>query len=498
MQFSKSKYTTAIQCPKALWLQTYRPRVLDIADTAAQTRLENGKIVGNLACKIFTPGEHVPYHDHHQIMIDKTRQLVEKRIEYIYEATFSFQGIIIMIDILRNTPEGVEIFEVKSSTDTKDIYYDDVAIQKYVLQNLGYFVINTSLVYLNNKYTRGDSLDIHALFTIENINEPVEERQENIPLQLDKIHTYMQNPTEEPDIEIGRHCKHPYTCSAKTYCWKKQREIPEYSMFNIFNLGSKKQKELYAQGIVDIDDVPNTYPMTDLQFTKVSHYKNNTTYIDKEAIKDFLGTLTFPIYHLDFETFQQPIPQWEGISPYQQIPFQYSLHIQYENGDVEHKEFLAKEGIDPREALVKRLIADIPADVTVLAYNMSFEKGVIKKLADRFEEFSTHLLQINENMCDLMIPFKKLHYVTPSMQGSHSIKYILPALIPHMETAYKELQGVQNGSEAMNAYATLSALNSDEISIVRKGLKAYCKLDTLSMVEILNHLYNITTTNQRA
>jgi len=495
MQLSKSKYTTAIQCPKALWLQTYHPHALDASDETAKARLENGKMVGELACELFTPGIRVPYCKNYQLMLDTTSQLLATDTEYIYEATFAFDGILIMIDILRNTPNGIEIFEVKSSTDIEDIYYDDIAIQKYVLQNLGYPVINTSLVYLNNKYIRGTSLDLHTLFNIENVNTRVEEHQEAIPLQLDKINTYMQQTRFEPDIDIGKHCKKPYTCAAKTYCWKIQRSIPDYSIFNIFNIGSKKQKELYSQGIVDIDDIPNAYPMTDLQFTKVSHYKNNTTYIDKEAIKGFLSTLTFPIYHLDFETFQQPIPQWEGISPYQQIPFQYSLHIQYENGQVEHKEFLAKEGIDPREALAKHLIADIPTDVTVLAYNMSFEKGVITKLADRFEEFSAHLLKINGNMCDLMIPFKKLHYVTPSMQGSHSIKYILPALIPHMKTAYKELQGVQNGSEAMNAYANLAQLNSDEISIVREGLKAYCKLDTLSMVEILNHLYNITTTN---
>jgi len=198
--------------------------------------------------------------------------------------------------------------------------------------------------------------------------------------------------------------------------------------------------------------------------------------------------LTSPIYHLDFETFQQAIPEFKDISPYQQIPFQYSLHIEYEDGTLEHKEYLAKDGIDPREQIAKRLVEDIPSDVTVLAYNMSFEKGVIKRLADLYPELSTHLLSINENMKDLMIPFQKKYYVTPSMNGSYSIKYVLPALVPEFAKAYKELDGVQNGSQAMNAFANLGKLDEVSKSKMRTSLIEYCKLDTLAMVKIFGKL----------
>ena len=138
--------------------------------------------------------------------------------------------------------------------------------------------------------------------------------------------------------------------------------------------------------------------------------------------------------------------------------------------------------------LALRLCEDIPKDVTVLAYNMSFEKGVIKRLATLFEEFSEHLLAINENIQDLMVPFQKKWYVTPSMNGSYSIKYVLPSLVPEFEKAYKELENVQNGSQAMNAFAKLSSLDENEKQKLRNSLLEYCKLDTLAMLKILEKL----------
>jgi len=201
--------------------------------------------------------------------------------------------------------------------------------------------------------------------------------------------------------------------------------------------------------------------------------------------------LTYPIYHLDFETFQQAIPEFKGISPFMQIPFQYSLHIEHEDGKLEHHEFLADDSVDPREELAKKLCNDIPRDVTVLTYNKHFEKGVIKKLASEYKEYSSHLLAISDNIKDLMAPFQKKQYISPSMMGSYSIKYVLPALVPDMKDAYESLEGVQNGTDAMSAFATLSSLDTDEKQKMRSSLLEYCKLDTLAMVKILEELKRV-------
>ncbi|WP_419782255.1 DUF2779 domain-containing protein [Malaciobacter marinus] len=491
MNLSKSLYTKGIQCPKALWLKKYKPSVLTPPDEQAHAIFETGNIVGDLACKLLPDGKEVPYTTNYDEMIATTKQWLKEGVSNIYEATFNYDSILIMVDILKVEDDGVSIYEVKSSTEVKDIYLHDVSIQYYVLQNLGFSIKSASVVHINNEYVRDESLELDKLFKIVDVTSVVQSLQSNIPSILKEFETYLEDKVNEPDIDIGKHCNKPYECDAKNYCWKIQRQIPEYSIFNIFNLGSKKQVELYNQGIIDIEDIPEDFDMTANQAQAVKNYKSKASYIDKENIKAFLENLTYPIYHLDFETYQQAIPQYKGIKPFEQIPFQYSLHIEYEDGTLEHKEYLSEDGVDSRYELAQKLCEDIPSDVTVLAYNMSFEKGVIKGLANLFPELSTHLLAINENMQDLMVPFQKKWYVTPSMQGSYSIKYVLPALVPELEKAYKELDGVQNGSQAMNAFANLSKIDEVNKEKMRTSLLEYCKLDTLAMVKILNKLKKI-------
>jgi len=228
-------------------------------------------------------------------------------------------------------------------------------VQYYVLRGLGMRVKGAYVVHIDSSYVRGEVLEIEKLFCVVDVTAEAEKLQEQIPQRISEWEAYLSDTQNEPDIDIGSHCKKPYECDAKEYCWKVQRDIPDYSVFNIFNLGSKKQVELYEQGIVKIEDIPNDYPMTAIQKQKVQNLKDKVTYIDKPKIQEFLDTLTYPIYHLDFETFQQAIPEWKGISPYEQIPFQYSLHIEYANGSVEHKEFLAEDSVDPRYELARSL-----------------------------------------------------------------------------------------------------------------------------------------------
>lgn len=143
-----------------------------------------------------------------------------------------------------------------------------------------------------------------------------------------------------------------------------------------------------------------------------------------------MKSLTYPLYFLDFETFQQAIPKWDGVSPYMQIPFQYSLHVQHKkSGPLDHFEYLGEAGKDPRRKLAEQLCREIPLNVCSLAYNMGFEKGVIKRLAEIYPDLSDHLMNIHDNMHDLMVPFQQ-HYYSKELQGSYSIKYVLPAVCP--------------------------------------------------------------------
>ena len=491
MYLSKSLYTRAIQCPKSLWLKKYKKEVLTPPDESSQAVFETGNVVGELACKLFSYGKEVTYTKNYNEMIAATQSYIDSGVSYIYEATFNYDGILIMVDVLHVNGSEVSIYEVKSSTGLKDIYFHDVSIQYYVLSNLGFKVKDVYVVHVDNSYVRGDELDLKELFSVVNVSKEVVTLQKSIPAKLSEFKMYLDDFEHEPNIEIGKHCKKPYECDAKEYCWKTQHGIPEYSVFNIFNLGSKKQIELYEKGIVDINDVPDDFSMTVNQAVAVQNYKSQETHVNIEAIKEFGESLTYPLYHLDFETFQQAIPLYKGISPYQQIPFQYSLHVEHKDGTLEHKEFLAEVGHDPRRALAEKLVQDIPLHVNTLAYSMSFEKGVIKRLAEQFEDLSTKLMNIHDNMSDLMVLFQKKHYVTPRMQGSYSLKHVLPALVPEFEKAYKELVGIQNGNQAMNAYASLHVKSLEEQEVIRKQLLAYCELDTLAMVKILKKVKDV-------
>ena len=488
MKLSKSLYTRGLQCVKSLWLKKYKKDVLSAPDSSAEAIFETGNRVGELACELFPDGVEVAFTPHdYEDMLQTTQKLIADGVSNIYEAAFSFDGIFIAIDILHiNEDASVEIYEVKSSTSVKSVYLDDASVQYYVLHGLGYDVKKTSIVRINNSYVRGDMLEIEKLFSIVDVSDEVLELQHDIPEHLKNFKTFLEDRENEPKIDIGTHCSKPYACDASAYCWS---HVPEYSVFDISRLRSDKKFEMYYKNIINFSDIEDISLFSESQQVQIVSELKQESIINKEAIGEFVATLNYPLYHLDFETFQQAIPEWRGISPFMQIPFQYSLHIEQEDGLLTHKEFLAKEGVDPRYALAKRLVEDIPTDVTVLAYNMGFEKGVLRKLAGMFEEFAPELLSIHDNVKDLMTPFQKKDYYEPSMRGSYSIKYVLPALVPQMAQAYKELDGVQNGGDAMQTYAKLAHMkDKEEVARLREALLRYCELDTLAMVRVLGKL----------
>ncbi|EAK9856529.1 DUF2779 domain-containing protein [Campylobacter lari] len=484
MFFSKSRYTRGAQCVKSLWLNTYNKDVLNSSNKSAKTDI--GNKVGELACELFPNGVKIEFEgSSFDEKCEQTRKLLENNQEVIYEATFCYDGILIMIDILQNTKDGLIVNEVKSSTSLKDVYIDDCALQYYVLSNLNYKIKQVNLIHLNNEYYRGDFLDINQLFKINDITKEVLLNQNQVKENL-KYFEEILSKKEEPDIDIGTHCFDPYECDGYEYCWIKQRNLCEKE--NVFNIPKfKKSFEFYYQNTYNFEDLDDLSIFTKNQQIQIKASLNKEIYINKENIKKFLDTLTYPIYHLDFETFMQAIPEYKGIRPYMQIPFQYSLHIDHKD-KLEHKEFLSECGIDPRYEFAKNLINDIPKDVCVLSYNASFEKSVIRNLALAFPEFSEHLLNIEKNIKDLMIPFQNKDFYHYKMQGSYSIKKVLPTLIPDMEQAYKNLNLIHNGSEAMQSFEAMQNMSENERKAYRQALLEYCKLDTLAMVKILKHL----------
>ena len=483
MNLSKSKYCSAVQCVKMLWLKANRPEEID-ESVMNEAVLETGNEVGDLAMSLFGDFVEVPFDKDLTKMLEKTDELIENCTEIIAEASFAYEGLFCSVDILKNKGNReVEIYEVKSSTEVKDIYIHDVSYQHYVLSKLGYNVTRVCLVYINKHYVRHGDLDIHELFSIEDLTVEAKSNFELVEQNIDHYRKVMELK-DDPDIDVGTHCSNPYDCGFFKYC---TRNLPSPNVFDVSRLTINKKVKLYKNGIVSFKDLENAGELNDSQMMQVEYELNDfPDYIDLDEIRIFLSELTYPLYFLDFESFQPAIPQYENSKPYEQIPFQYSLHyILEEGGELYHKEFLAYPGEDPRRALALQLVEDIPQDVCTLAYNMGFEKGRIKTLAEIYPDLRVDLMNIHDHIKDLMIPFQKKHYYNKAMKGSYSIKYVLPALFPDDPSLnYHNLEGVHNGQEASATFKAMENMDKEELEAWRKNLLKYCELDTYAMVKI--------------
>jgi hypothetical protein len=480
---SKSSFIKGIQCEKQLYLYKYHYDLMDEINEGQQVIFDRGHDVGELAQHLF-PGGILATEDPMKAAqaIDKTKELIDNGANIIYEAAFIFNEVLVIADIMVKEGELWNIYEVKSSTRISDTYLQDAAIQYYVISN-NLNVKDISIVYINNQYTRKGDLDLKGLFNIESVKGPVFKLQEFIKSELERFKKVLSDKGI-PNIEIGQHCNEPYRCGFHGYCWKG---IPDYSVFDIASLKGEKKFDLYRQGYISLEDVPEDYPLSAAQRLQIESHTGNKIFVDRDNIKKFLSTISYPMYFMDFETFMPAIPMFNGTRPYQQIPFQYSLHYQKNSeSKVEHHEFLADADGDPRKPFLIKLLKDTREPGIILVYNKAFEITRLKELAADFPDYAKETEERINRIEDLMMPFQKKYYYTPEMQGSYSIKSELPALVP--ELSYDGMD-IADGGAASVAFESLYFEDDVfRINEIRENLLKYCKMDTLAMVEILSVL----------
>lgn len=494
--FSKSKYTSFIQCPKMLWLKTYRPELAE-EDPSAQDRMTKGNVVGDLAMGLFGEYEEMTaYNQDGKIdlgqMIENTTNAIARGVENICEASFSHDGLYCAVDILRKEKDGYAIYEVKSSTTPKYIYIVDISYQKYVLEKCGVKVTGAYVVNINSNYLFDGTLDVQKFFKITDVSALVEQEYgiHTIEAELDYAKRTLKCK-DEPDLDLSEGCRSPYPCAFWKYC---TRHIPAPSVFDIYKLAFPKALDLYKRGITDVKDVLASTKLNALQKQQIDYILNDKPdHVDKDGIKSFLDELSYPLYFLDFESMQLTVPEYPNSKPYAQILFQYSLHyIENEGGEIKHKEFLGVSGEDPRRGLAEQLVKDIPTNGSIIVFNEAFEKTRIRELAELFPDLASELLRIRENIKDLLKPFRKGYYYTKAIGNSFSIKRILPAMFPDDPTLdYHNLEGVHNGGEAMTIFPLIKDMPPSEQEIARKNLLKYCELDTYATVKIWQKLKEI-------
>jgi len=447
MMLSKSKYVRGTNCPKSLWLYVYK-KDQQVISESAQLVFSRGTDVGKLAQEYFPNGKLAVLEDYPNAESAKrTQEFIQQGIETIYEATFIFDNTLVAVDILHRENGKWSFYEVKSTNSTKPQHVIDVAVQYYVLVGSGLQVENAYLMHFNRDYVRRGDINVKELFIADSILQEVLQKQtevkENIPLLLFMLQG------QEPTIEMGNYCHDPYECDFQEYCKSFIAKVEP----------------------VELSSLP---------------------IVNEVEVRRFVNTIEYPVCHLDFETIMPGVPIFNESRPYQQIPFQYSLHFQEsKESEIKHYAYLAPSdlNIDPRFGLIKQMIEELKDAKTILVYNIAFERTRIKELMRDFPEFENELQSIDDRLMDLIIPFRKKFYRTETMEGSSSIKKVLPALCPDL--SYNELE-IGNGMDASNAFLDLYYTNDEKYKEnVRQNLLNYCHLDTLAMVKILEVLNNV-------
>jgi len=496
MKLTKTDYLIYKDCAKNAWLKVHKPDIYYAKPLSAfdQGIIETGNEVDILARDLFPNG--VLIEDRNES--EKTMKLVKAKTPVIYQPVFETELYKVVCDILvwDKDSKVYDLYEVKASNSGEnkkakdELYSYDIAFQYLVLKEAGVPLGKLFLVRFNNQYVRGAELDLDELFIKEDFTEKVMEVVDLVKDEMKVAQDFLSQETEPfgncKCITRGRSSH----CTTFSY---SNPQVPDYSVHDISRIGMSKTKlaELVDSNIFHIHEVPDDFPLSEKQKNQVEATKLDKTFINRKEISDFLDAISFPISFLDYETFAAGIPRFGGFSPFNQITFQFSLHISEDKKtEPKHEEFIFTDSKNPDEEFILALKEKLPNKGSVIVWNKSFEIGRNKDLAKRNPEFKEFLEEINSRVIDLMDIFSNQHYIHPKFKGKTSIKYILPVLAP--ELSYKALD-IQEGATASD---TWSKIVKDEFSEQEKNekieqLKTYCKLDTYAMYAIWKHLTDL-------
>jgi predicted RecB family nuclease len=485
---SKSRFLAGCQCLKKLYLQYHQPEMAAEPDEVKQAKFDQGHEVGMLATQAF-PGGIIVEEGWHNLgeAMARTRDLMsDKTVPAIFEATFSYQGVLVRVDVLQRLPGNQwRLIEVKSTGRVKDEHYQDVAVQKYVLEGCGLEVSQSTLMHLNRDYVYdGVTLDLDQLFAIEDLSEEIVGLVEAVPGKLISMREALAQ-AEPPMVDPGDQCSNPYECDFFELC---NEEPPEHWIGYLPGIRKTTIRELLAQGVQLIHEIPEDFGLSDVQRRACLCVTNGRPFFSPELLKD-LQELRYPLYYMDFETFNPAIPRYAGMRPFDHIPFQWSVHVRLPGGQLEHYEFLAEDGSDPREPFIKSLLPileDAGGNGHVVAYYASFETGRLDDLATWLPQYAPRIEGIKKRLWDLH-PVVRQNVYHPDFYGSFSLKVVLPALVPHM--TYEGMD-IADGIAAGIAYDKMikDSLPKSEKKHLRDALLQYCGQDTLAMVELIQTL----------
>ena len=482
---SKSRYTAGLQCLKRLYLESHDPDRATLPGAGQESLFAAGTSAGILAQQLHPGGTLVDedHRHHHEAVLHTSELLQDPELGALYEAAFTEDDIRIRADILVRSEHGMwNLVEVKSATSVKDQYIDDVAVQLHVLAHAGVQVDRASVAVINNQYVySGGEHAVDQLFRVEDVTALAQERLVGVPARLADMRAVLAG-TNEPNIDIGSHCGHPYECQFVAYC--RQNE-PVWPIDDLPGLRATRIDELRSLGYRSLATLPDSVPLNLMQRRVRDAVQSQQAWI-ADDLAEVLGTLVYPVHFVDFETVAPWLPRWVGTRPYEAVPFQWSDHVLHADGVLEHAEFLAEDTGDPREAFAASLIRQLDGAGSLVVYS-GYERTQLTALRRSLPGLASELDTVLSIAQFDLHPVVRNGYYHPGFRGSFSLKAVLPTMVP--ELAYTDL-AIQHGDVASLAFQQLweNDVNAATRGQIRADLLAYCERDTLAMVRIVEAL----------
>lgn len=488
MQLSKSDYILYLKRPAWLWLKKHAKHLLPPIDPALQARFDEGNAFEAYAEALFPDLIRLGFdgYDSYRSLPTRTFATWRDGASVVAQGRYEAGAITCITDVLERTGDGFVLTEIKSGTSAKTEHAFDLAFQRLVLEEAGFPIARCQVAHVNKDYVREGELDPQTLVAITDITEAVAEKMDSTRARIDQaLEVMASNIIPDPAPERAK---------LKSYDeWLEIREkleppLGESSVHRLPFMGAAVATKLIEAGEATIDEITDLSVLGKSTRRYMQARTRGRRVVDQEALTAFLSTFSYPLAYFDYETTQSLLPPWDGTRPYQQVPFQYSLHIQHEpGGEVIHREYLHRDAGNPMPPVLNQLRTDLPESGSVLVWYEPFEKSRNAEMAEIYPDHAEFLEGLNARVIDLMTPFDDETITDPAFKGSASIKNVLPALLP--ELSYEDLE-IREGASAARLWKDVTLIDPSASSReqVYTDLVAYCARDTWAMVAIHQEL----------
>ena len=497
---TKSDLLSFRQCPRKLWLEKKRPDLLPT--TAASRRAIDGAKVGEMAQRLLGPdARDLSFSDLSlQEAADSAKAALAALRCSAFEVPFVRDSVYIRSDIMQYDGNAYFISETKASTfplksdgqtpgKPKDHYLDDVAIQAWVTEDGGMVSGRVELSLLDNRWQYPGDDNYQGVFRALDVSDLIKDRIAEVPRWAEGARRVVEG--DMPVITTGAQCGKPYECPFLGFCAALEPRPDDHPIELLpgpagKSLARRLRKEKGYSSILQPAPEELDGEDGDLYKRVQQAHREGRTIVNPNA-RDVIAQYPYPRFFLDFEGIDLPIPRWRGVRPYQQVPFQWSCHIEDPPGTFAHFEFLDLTGDDPSEACARGLDDSLAGDGPVFVYNATYERTRLIELADRIPEYRASMNGIAGRLVDLL-PLVRDGFYHPSMRGSFSIKSVLPVVAPDLR--YEDLIEVIDGTAAQIVYmqCIFEDLSDARRREIDANLRRYCRQDTWAMVEVAYRL----------